>query len=178
MITMAMHPDMLPKPVSGIPSPPIESVLYATQAENAAELLARGHPVPEVAGLLNISKETVRNWQEYKHFAALVEAKKGEYRKMLLDRIEEAGRKPHLWTANSWILERSPQFEGVYRNDKQTIDLNINVFRHISAQDLAEVIDLSEDDVKLLEGPETHPTDSQPHNLCDSGHDPLDNETP
>lgn len=114
-----------------LPEPKIKTQKYLNCSEPIAILLARGWTVTGAAAKYNLDRSTVQRWMDTPHFAALLEAKKDEYRDTLLTKIEKAGDKEHLWTANSWILERSKVFKGEYAQPKAisgaTGNIQINV---------------------------------------------------
>ena len=87
---------------------------YRQLAETCAEMIARGCSITGTAADHKIARATLYNWLETEDFRDLVKYKKDEWRMELLGRIQEAGKQPHLWTANAWLLERCKAFEGEY----------------------------------------------------------------
>ena len=157
MTIMALTPDKLIdtptrlKDLAHLPGLAKRSTIYEAKADVAAYMLANGCSMLGTAAKIGVDRQTIERWLEIPQFLSLVETKKEELRLELLEQIKKAGKQANLWAANAWILDRSPQFGGAYSGGKQTIDITVNVFRHISAEDLGAVIDLSQDDIKLLE---------------------------
>jgi hypothetical protein len=75
---------------------------YRQLAESCAEWLAKGCGIAGTAAKHGISRETLYNTQEFPHFQELVESKREQWRKDLLQEINDNPQ----WTAKAWLLER------------------------------------------------------------------------
>jgi hypothetical protein len=99
--------DLLQETDETLPEPEIKTQKYRNLSPLVAEMLAHGCGVVGTAMRFGIAPNSIRRWLETTHFSALVEQKREAYRLELLKIIQEAGKKPHLWQASAWILERN-----------------------------------------------------------------------
>lgn len=126
--------DSAKKP--GIP----RSSKYRNLAEVVAEHLARGNIITGVAGMFGIDRATLYNWLKLEHFNNLLDQKKEEWRSQLLKGIEGSNE----WTAQAWLLERSPAFRGDYSppavQAKKVNIGSVNIFSHISEKTIRAIL--------------------------------------
>jgi hypothetical protein len=98
-----------------LPEPEIKTQKYRNLSQLVAEMLAHGSGIVGTAMHFGIAPNSIRRWLETTHFCALVEQKREAYRLELLETIQKAGKKEHLWMASAWLLERNKTFEDEFK---------------------------------------------------------------